>query len=134
VFLLSRIREAYLESHDNTDSVVTGITTTARVITSAALIMISVFLSFVFGDEPTIKMAGLGLATAVFVDATIVRLVLVPSTMRLIGDANWWLPRWLDRRLPNLDIEGESKLPPEELEGERPQVPATEPTPELEPV
>jgi RND superfamily putative drug exporter len=134
VFLLSRIREAYLESHDNTDSVITGITTTARVISSAALIMISVFLSFVFGDEPTIKMAGLGLATAVFVDATIVRLVLVPSTMRLLGDANWWLPRWLDRVIPNLDIEGESRLPPEEREATRLRAPELEPTPELEPV
>jgi putative drug exporter of the RND superfamily len=116
VFLLSRIREEYLISGDNTESVVVGITTTARVITSAALIMISVFLSFVFGGEPTIKMMGLGLATAVFVDATIIRMILVPATMRLLGDANWWMPKWLDRLLPNLDIEGESKLPPEELE------------------
>ena len=95
---------------------IVGITTTARVITSAALIMICVFLSFVFGGDPTIKMMGLGLATAVFVDATIIRMVLVPSTMKLLGDANWWLPRWLDRIMPNLDIEGESKLPPAEYE------------------
>ena len=78
--------------------------------------MISVFISFVFGGEPTIKMMGLGLSTAVFVDATIVRMVLVPSSMRLLGDANWWLPAWLDRLLPDLDIEGESRLPTEERE------------------
>jgi RND superfamily putative drug exporter len=116
VFLLSRVREAYLLSRDNTESVATGIATTGRVITSAALIMISVFLSFVLGDNPTVKMIGIGLATAVFVDATIIRMVLVPATMKLLGDANWWLPRWLDRLLPNLDIEGESKLGPDELE------------------
>jgi RND superfamily putative drug exporter len=120
VFLLSRIREEYLLSGDNTESVVTGITTTARVITSAALIMISVFLSFVLGDNATVKMMGLGLATAVFVDATLIRLVLVPATMRLLGDANWWIPKWLDRMLPNLDVEGEARLPAEELE--QPQV------------
>lgn len=118
VFLLSRVREEYLESGDNTESVATGIATTARVITSAALIMISVFLSFVLGDDPTVKMIGLGLATAIFVDATLIRMVLVPSTMKLLGDANWWLPGWLDRIIPNLDIEGESKLPPDELEAD----------------
>src|SRR5262245_50226089 len=116
VFLLSRIREAYVDGHDNTESVIVGITTTARVITSAALIMICVFLSFVFGSEPAVKMVGLGLATAVFVDATIVRMVLVPSTMKLMGDANWWVPRWLDRILPNVHLEGEGGLPPEEFE------------------
>jgi RND superfamily putative drug exporter len=116
VFLLSRIREEYLLTHDNTESVATGIATTGRVITSAALIMISVFLSFVLGDNPTVKMVGIGLATAVLVDATIIRMVLVPATMKLLGDANWWLPGWLDRLLPNLDIEGESKLGPDELE------------------
>ena len=131
VFLLSRVREEYLISRDNTESVVVGINTTARVITSAALIMISVFLSFVFGGEPTIKMMGLGLATAVFVDATIIRMILVPATMRLLGDANWWMPRWLDRMLPNLDIEGESKLPPEEFEG--PAIQPAETTPILDP-
>ncbi len=116
VFLLSRIRESYNHNHDNTESVVDGITSTARVITSAALIMISVFISFVFGGDATIKMIGLGLATAVFVDATIIRMVLVPATMRLLGDANWWIPKRLDRMIPNLDIEGESKLPAAEYE------------------
>jgi putative drug exporter of the RND superfamily len=116
VFLLSRIREGYLATHDNTESIVAGIATTARVITSAALIMMSVFLAFVLGDNPIIKMFGIGLASAVFVDATIVRVVLVPVTMRLLGNANWWLPRWLDRALPNLDIEGEHLLPEPQYE------------------
>jgi len=116
VFILSRVREEYNHSGDNTDSVVKGLTATARVITSAALIMISVFISFVFGGEPVMKMMGVGLATAVFVDATIIRMILVPASMRLMGDANWWLPRWMDRRLPNLDIEGESRLPVDEYE------------------
>ena len=116
VFILSRIREEYNHSGNNTESVVKGLTATARVITSAALIMISVFISFVFGGEPVMKMMGLGLSTAVFVDATIVRMVLVPASMRLMGDANWWLPGWLDRIIPNLDIEGESALPEPEYE------------------
>ncbi len=110
VFLLSRVREEYLVDRDNRRSIVAGVTTTARVITSAALIMISVFVAFLLNDNTTVKMVGLGLATAVFVDATLVRTILVPATMVLVGDANWWLPRWLDRLLPNLDIEGEVGL------------------------
>ncbi len=115
VFLLSRVREDYLLSGDNDASVIQGIASTARVITSAAMIMISVFLGFVLGEDPVIKMMGLGLATAIFVDATIVRMVLVPATMKLMGDANWWLPDWLDRLLPTIDIEGESGLPAPEM-------------------
>ena len=111
VFLLSRVREEYRATGDNDASVIHGIATTARVITSAALIMISVFLGFVLGDDPTIKMFGLGLATAIFVDATIVRMVLVPATMKLMGDANWWIPRWLDRLLPTVDFEDQAGLP-----------------------
>jgi RND superfamily putative drug exporter len=103
VFLLSRIREDYLRTGDNASSVVHGVGSTARVISSAALIMISVFLGFVSSDDPTIKMFGLGLATAILVDATVVRLVLVPATMKLVGDANWWMPRWLDRVLPRIE-------------------------------
>jgi RND superfamily putative drug exporter len=118
VFLLSRIREEYSATHDNTESVIVGIATTARVITSAALIMTSVFLAFVLEDNPTVKMLGIGLAVAVLVDATIVRTVLVPATMVLLGDANWWLPKWLGRILPNLDIEGEHNLPAPEMESE----------------
>ena len=104
VFLLSRIREEYLETGDNDASVVRGIATTGRVITSAALIMIAVFLSFVLNDDPSTKMFGLGLATAVFVDATIIRLVLVPAVMKLLGPANWWLPAWLARLLPTHEV------------------------------
>jgi RND superfamily putative drug exporter len=110
VFLLSRIREEYLARRHNEHAVIEGISATARVITSAALIMISVFAAFALSDDPTVKMFGLGLATAVLVDATIVRVVLVPATMRLLGDWNWWLPRWLDRRLPRFDLEGEAAL------------------------
>ena len=104
VFLLSRVREAYLATGDNEGSIVHGIATTGRVITAAALIMISVFLGFVTGDDPTAKMLGLGLATAILVDATLVRMVLLPATMKLLGDANWWIPRWLDRLLPTIDL------------------------------
>src|SRR6185312_6482006 len=89
VFLLSRIREDYLRTGDSHTSVVNGLASTARVITSAALIMISVFLSFVTNPSPTVKMLGLGMAVAVFVDATIVRMMLVPATMELAGKWNW---------------------------------------------
>lgn len=133
VFLLSRVREEYLLTGDNEHSVIHGIASTARVITSAALIMISVFLGFVLGDDPAIKMMGLGLATAIFVDATIVRMMLVPATMKLMGDANWWLPAWLDRLLPTIDIEGEAGLPAPEMEEEQDR-PDDEPEPQPEPV
>jgi putative drug exporter of the RND superfamily len=116
VFLLSRVREEYLATGDNDGSVIHGIASTARVITSAALIMISVFLAFALGDDPSIKMFGIGLATAVFVDATIVRMVLVPATMKLMGDANWWFPSWLDRIVPAIDIDGGAGLPEPEME------------------
>ena len=106
VFLLSSVREEFQRTGDSHRSVVDGLATTARVITSAALIMISVFLAFVTADDVTVKMFGLGLATAVFIDATLVRMVLVPSTMSLLGSANWWVPRWLDRILPHMDLEG----------------------------
>ena len=105
VFILSRIREEYHKGNSNIDSVVEGLGATAKVITAAALIMISVFIGFVTSDDPVVKMMGVGLAAAVALDATIVRMVLVPSTMSLVGDANWWLPRWLDRLLPHLDLE-----------------------------
>lgn len=115
VFLLSRVREEYLATGDNDESVIKGIASTARVITSAALIMICVFAGFVVSDDPVTKMFGLGLASAIFVDATIVRIVLVPATMKLMGDANWWLPKRIDRILPTVDIEGETALPAPEF-------------------
>ncbi len=131
VFLLSRVREEYLISGDNDQSVIHGIASTARVITSAALIMISVFGGFVLGTDPFVKMMGLGLATAIFVDATIVRIILVPATRKLMGDANWWIPAWLDRLIPQIDIEGDSGLPPAEFEGADD---AAQTSPEREPV
>ena len=108
VFLLSRVREEYDRTGDNAESVARGLAGTGRVITSAALIMIVVFLSFVTSPVPSLKMLGLGLATAILVDATIVRMVLVPATMALLGKANWWLPAWLDRVLPHLTVHGPS--------------------------
>ena len=100
VFLLSRVREEYDRTGDNDQAVARGLAGTARTITCGALIMVAVFGGFVVGDDPLTKMMGLGLATAIAVDATIVRLILVPATMRLLGPANWWLPGWLDRLLP----------------------------------
>ena len=105
VFLISRIREEYDRIGDNAESVARGLAGTGRVITSAALIMIVVFLSFVASPVPSLKMLGLGLATAILIDATVVRMVLVPATMALLGRANWWLPTWLDRILPRVTIE-----------------------------
>lgn len=111
VFLLSRVREEYLKSGDSREAVAIGVAKTARVITAAALIMISVFLSFVLSPEPTLKMMGIGMAAAVLVDATVVRLLLVPASMELLGNATWWLPRWLDRILPHLNVEGHAVAP-----------------------
>ncbi len=110
VFLLSRIREEYVRSGDSHHSVVVGLAATARVITSAALIMISVFAAFLLTPDIEVKMFAVGLSVAVLVDATVVRMILVPSTMALMGDANWWLPAWLDRRLPRIDVEGVAVL------------------------
>ncbi len=106
VFLLSRIREEYLKTGDNGQAVADGLSATARVITAAAAIMCTFFLSFVLGDNIVIKLFGIGFASAIFIDATLIRMVIVPSTMELLGDANWWLPGWLDRILPHLDVEG----------------------------
>jgi RND superfamily putative drug exporter len=108
VFLLSRIKEEYDRTKDNATAVADGLAATARVITAAALIMVSVFFAFVLGDDRAIKLFGLGLAIAVLIDATVVRMVLVPATMELLGDRNWWLPRWLDRILPRVNVEGKA--------------------------
>jgi RND superfamily putative drug exporter len=110
VFLLSRVREEYLLSHDNAVAVADGLATTARVITAAAAIMIAVFSAFVLGDLRVLKLMGLGLATAVFIDATLVRMVLVPATMELLGDANWWFPKWLDRIVPRISVEAPPQM------------------------
>ena len=105
VFILSRVREAWLDGGDNTKAIVHGLTASARVVTAAAAIMFVVFASFIAGDSTEIKMFGLGLAVAVLLDATVIRLLLVPATMRVLGNANWWIPAWLDRVLPNLEID-----------------------------
>jgi putative drug exporter of the RND superfamily len=105
VFLLSRIREEYDRTGDNGLAVADGLAATARVITAAAAIMVCVFASFVLGSDRSIKLFGMGLAVSVLIDATIVRLVLVPATMELLGDKNWWLPRWLDRVLPAIHVD-----------------------------
>jgi RND superfamily putative drug exporter len=119
VFLLSRIREEYLRTGNNSQSVADGLSATARVITAAAAIMCTFFLSFVLGDNIVIKLFGIGFASAIFIDATLIRMVIVPATMELLGDANWWLPGWLDRILPHLDVEGSSiEAPPEPPEPE----------------
>jgi RND superfamily putative drug exporter len=111
IFLLSRIREEYVKTRDNKIAVANGLATTARVITAAAAIMVTLFLVFVFGfEERAIKLFAIGLAVAIFVDATVVRMVLVPATMELLGDANWWLPKWLGRVLPRIEIEGEEAV------------------------
>jgi RND superfamily putative drug exporter len=108
VFLMSRVREQYLKHRNPDRAVVEGVGSTAKVITSAALIMISVFASFILDVDVTTKMFGVGLAVAVFLDVTLVRMVLVPAAMSLLGHRAWWLPTWLDRRLPTIDIEGGS--------------------------
>jgi putative drug exporter of the RND superfamily len=111
VFLLSRIREEYLRSGDPSQSVAVGLAKTARVITAAAAIMVVVFLAFLFSTEVFLKLMGLGMATAILVDATVVRMVLVPAVMQLMGHANWWIPGWLDRILPRLDGDAVTAAP-----------------------
>ena len=108
VFLLARVREDWLATGDARGSVVRGLAATGRVISSAAAIMVAVFIGFALDPDVTVKMIGVGMAVAVFVDATLVRLVLVPATMALMGRANWWLPGWLDRLLPHLSIESDA--------------------------
>jgi RND superfamily putative drug exporter len=105
VFLLSAVREQYDRTGDNATAVAEGLASTARVITAAALIMVFVFGSFVVSDLRALKLIGLGLAVAVAIDATVVRVVLVPATMELLGDANWWLPRWLQRLIPKVRVD-----------------------------
>ncbi len=108
VFLLSRIKEEYDRTGNNELAVADGLSATARVITAAALIMVTVFGSFILGDQRVIKEFGLGLAVAVLIDASIVRMILVPATMELLGDANWWFPKWL-QWLPQLHVEGHTE-------------------------
>ena len=108
VFLISRIREQWIRKRDASEAVADGIAFTGRVITAAAAIMICVFLSFMLGNERVLKEFGFGLAAAVLLDALIVRCVLLPAVLELLGERTWWLPRWLDARLPHINIEGSS--------------------------
>jgi RND superfamily putative drug exporter len=109
VFLLSRVREEWLRTGDSRTSVADGLSATAKVITAAAAIMVVVFGSFILENDRTFKLMGTGLASAIFLDATIVRMLLVPATMELLGDKNWWLPRWLEKLIPNVSVEGHSE-------------------------
>ncbi|MER8073234.1 MMPL family transporter [Streptomyces sp. NPDC094034] len=111
VFLLARVQESWLRTHESKASVALGLEITARVISCAALIMVSVFAAFILSDNIVVKMLGLGLAVSVLIDATIVRLLLVPAVMTLLGSGAWWLPRWLDRILPQVDREGDGASP-----------------------
>ncbi len=120
VFILSRVREDYVRTGDPRASVVSGLTSSARVITAAALIMIGVFASFALVDDPTEKLLAIGFSSAIFLDATVVRMVVVPATMALFDRKAWWLPGWLDRLLPNVDVEGEHLMERLELEPEEP--------------
>ncbi|HSD78255.1 MAG TPA: MMPL family transporter, partial [Solirubrobacteraceae bacterium] len=105
VFLISRIREEYLKDGDTRRAVADGLARTARVITAAAAIMVVVFLAFLAAPDVFLKLFGIGLAAAIFLDATVVRMVLVPAVMQLLGSRNWWIPNWLERILPRLDVE-----------------------------
>jgi len=106
VFLLSRVREEFDRTRDAANSVADGLAATARVISAAAAIMVVVFGAFLLEDDRVVKLFGVGLAVAVLLDATLVRMLLVPATMELLGERNWWIPRWLDRLLPTLNVEG----------------------------
>jgi RND superfamily putative drug exporter len=112
VFLLSRVREEWLRTGDSRTSVADGLAATAKVITAAAAIMVVVFGSFILENDRTFKLMGTGLASAIFLDATIVRMLLVPATMELLGDKNWWLPKWLEKLVPNVSVEGHSDAAP----------------------
>jgi RND superfamily putative drug exporter len=105
VFLISRIREEFLKDGNNSRAVADGLAKTARVITAAAAVMVVVFLAFIAAPDTFLKLFGIGLASAIFLDATLVRMVLVPAVMQLLGDRNWWIPNWLEKILPRIDVE-----------------------------
>jgi RND superfamily putative drug exporter len=113
VFLISRIREEYLKHRDTRRAVADGLAKTARVITAAAAIMVVVFLAFLAAPDVFLKLFGIGLASAIFLDATLVRMVLVPAVMQLLGDRNWWIPSWLERVLPRIEVEAAGLRPAE---------------------
>ncbi|MFF5649065.1 MMPL family transporter [Streptomyces collinus] len=125
VFLVSRMREAYVHGESPSQAVTSGFHHSARVVVAAALIMIAVFAGFIGESDSMIKMIGFGLASAVLFDAFVVRMAIVPAVLALLGDKAWWLPKWLDRALPRVDVEGEALSRPE-----REQAPDTAPVPE----
>jgi putative drug exporter of the RND superfamily len=129
VFLMTHIKEAWERTRDNTQAVIDGVATTGRVITSAALIMVSVFFAFVINGDPTVKQFGVGMGVAVAVDATLVRCLLVPAVMTLLGRANWWFPPWLDRIVPNFSIEGDEWFRTRDASAAARPAPAPEPVP-----
>jgi RND superfamily putative drug exporter len=129
VFLMTHVKEAWERTRDNTQAVIDGVATTGRVITSAALIMVSVFFAFVINGDPTVKQFGVGMGVAVAVDATLVRCLLVPAVMTLLGRANWWFPRWLDRIVPNFSIEGDEWFRARDAAATAPPAPVPEPMP-----
>jgi len=132
VFLLSRVHEAWLETGDPHRSVAIGIGSTARVITTAAAIMVVVFASFVLNIDPTVKMLAIGMAFAVLIDASLVRMILVPSVMALLGKHAWWMPRWMEPIVPHLQLEGSTEPAPDRAPEPVPQA-APEPVPEAAP-
>ncbi|MCX4762743.1 MMPL family transporter [Streptomyces sp. NBC_01275] len=119
VFLVTRMREAYVHGESPSQAVVTGFRHSARVVAAAAIIMMAVFGGFISSSESMIKMIGFGLAIAVFFDAFIVRMAIVPAVLALLGKRAWWLPKWLDRVLPNVDVEGEGLKPPADTASSR---------------
>jgi putative drug exporter of the RND superfamily len=134
VFLISRMHERWTRTHEHSRSVAEGLALTGRVVTAAAAIMVCVFLSFMLGEDRVIKEFGLSLASAVLLDALIVRCLLLPAVLHLVGKRTWWLPAWLQRALPRMNIEG-TALPADIAHGERPRegAPATHPTPHPRP-
>ncbi len=126
VFLLSRIREDWLETGDARGSVVRGLAGTGRVISTAAAVMVAVFLGFATESDLVVQQLGVGMAVAIMLDATIVRMVLVPATMTMLGHRNWWLPRWLDRLLPSVEAETNGR-PWDQVAAGVPDAPRDEP-------
>ena len=110
VFLVSSMRESYVHGHRGTDSVIDGYKQSSLVVVAAAVIMVSVFAGFIFGHDIMIKQIGFALAIGILIDSFLVRMTLVPAVMAIFGDKAWWLPRWLDRLVPNLDVEGDKLL------------------------
>ncbi|WP_405533867.1 MMPL family transporter [Streptomyces sp. NBC_00075] len=134
VFLVTRMREAYVHGEEPKQAVVNGFKHSARVVTAAAIIMMCVFAGFISSSSSMIKMMGVGLAAAVCFDAFIVRMAIVPAVLALLGKSAWWLPKWLDRALPNVDVEGERLRTQDQHQSENTQAPSNEPQPERQPV